>query len=434
VLTPGSPTPFEEGLRGIGDAVVELANRWSPLANSLGDVRIERIKNLGKAFREMGKGVTALADSMKQLTALSASAGAGGLSGFNLTPMLADMERLVTEAMTKLQQITDKFGYNQIKKLKQTAARLKSILESVSVDLSGIKAYKLPDLSTYFGTLFEVFDRAASMVNAIRARFGDKVITTMGEATDSIGRVFGILNTKLDVEAPRANFLDVLTVFLTAVEAGGALIIPWLERIRNTYGQTLIDEMAALSQSLTGVFDVLNVGKLFDELTTEEKLAEGAKKLPLVDVLTKILADLNLAADLILPSLQALQDKWGGVLDGVQDVSAKIKAVFGDVADAYKSAVDFASGDALDLNALATKLGKLSQATGIVLAGVTAPTFGALPGLAGAAAGAGGAATTPMQLTVNIYGADGARQGSYTETVNDARQVDIRLSESLGAA
>jgi hypothetical protein len=122
------------------------------------------------------------------------------------------------------------------------------------------------------------------------------------------------------------------------------------------------------------------------------------------------------------------------VLDGVQDVSAKIKAVFGDVADAYKSAVDFASGDALDLNALATKLGKLSQATGIVLAGVTAPTFGALPGLAGAAAGAGGAATTPMQLTVNIYGADGARQGSYTETVNDARQVDIRLSESLGAA
>lgn len=431
VLTPGSPTPMEEGLRGIADAVVVLTTYWMDMASGMSAGQAATIKNIGSAFKDMGKGVKELAGSIKELTQAQASGGSS-LEGFDINPWLEQLDRITSVAMTKIQQIIERIGYNKIHKLKLTAGRLREIVQAVVIDFSAMKETKLPDLDTWFGQLWDVFDRAATLVNRVRDRVGNNdLIKKMAEAAQSIAGVFTIIAVKLDVEAPGLWFLEKLDVFLVALEAAGDVLIPRLRALREKWGGTIIDEAADVSSRLGGVFDVLSVSQTFADLTTEDKLDEDAIKVPLADALDKLLADLSLAADKIIPELLTIKDKWGLVLETVQQVGNLLRDVFGGVAEAYQSAVDFSTGDTLDLNALSSKLSSLGAATAIVMGAMTAPIYTAAPGLAGVN---GGAAASPTAITVNIYGADGALRASYTEETNDAHQVDIQLSEALGAA
>lgn len=433
VLTPGSPTPMEEGLRGIGDAVAALTTQWMNMAAGMGAGQAATIKNIGSAFKDMGKGVKELAGAIKELTTAQGMGGASSLGSFDITPWLEQLDRITSVAMAKIAEITERIGYNKIHKLKLTAARLKEIVQAVLIDFSAMKETALPNLDTWFGQLWDVFDRAATMVNRVRDRVGNNtLIKAMAEAAQSIAGVFAIIQVDLSLDTPGLFFMEKLTGFLANIEAGADFLIPEIRRLGDKWGGTVIDQAADLSQRLSGVFDILGVSSLFKDLTTQDVAdPEKTVTVPLLDVITQMMADLELAADAILPGLQTIQDKWGLVLEGVQATAQLLRDVFGGVGEAYKSALDFAAGDTLDLSALSDKLLSLNSATALVLQGVALPTLTAAPGLA---ATAGGAAAMPTAITVNIYGADGGLRASYTEETNDARVVDIKLSEALGAA
>jgi hypothetical protein len=105
--------------------------------------------------------------------------------------------------------------------------------------------------------------------------------------------------------------------------------------------------------------------------------------------------------------------------------------VFGGIGDAYKSAVEFASGQSLNLGAFTAKLNQLNRAAGLVVAtppGATAPPTPT-------PANGGGTATpgAPRGVTINLI-INGILSGTFTGEMDDAGNVDVQLGNLMATA
>ena len=198
VLTPGSPTPFENGLTGIGDALVMVTDRFFAFATSVSPERAKTMKDVGGSLKDLAKAIGEVVGSMLKLNATAGPSSGGADLMTKFKAHLGLFEQVGRVAMESVQQIWDEFGYNRIHKLKLTSGRIREIIESVLVDLSGITERKLPDLGMWFGQLKEVFAYAADMVGSAIAKFGAKKLADMAEAAGSIAGIYQVINAGLD--------------------------------------------------------------------------------------------------------------------------------------------------------------------------------------------------------------------------------------------
>lgn len=555
VLTPGSPTPFEMGLRGIGEALVDVTRLMLSFADS---VKPEQ----AKIFKKISDGVQDLVSAFKDLMQMGDALTLPPLSDVSgwADQFVAIAEVLISAVM----QVQERFGRNVIHKAKTDARKVGQIIERMSVDFSAIKHYDLPDLRVYGDQLVAVASTLVEAVYLVRRKFGGDTLQKAMEAAEMIGKImlilgvemvlgemqdsfvealapwlaaldagidsivttlqsilarwgkdalsaaaataevvkrivgflggnlvvgelqenfaellgpwlatldastdqilttlsgiaerwerevieelakvgealtkaFGVLGIKMDAEAPGLFFVERLYKLLGGLEEGAEILIPWLQRMATRWGVEVLEEAGKVSKALAGVFDVLKVGEILEKVGIQEELKDGQTRLPFLVAIEKVLTEMDLGADLIIPALMAMKDKWGAVLDEVRQVATIIKDVFGGVGDAYKAMLDFSTGDTLDLSSVAAKLAQMSQAAGLVMTGAMMPTlgeprYGALAPAAGATVGGSAGPSAPGMITINLWGVDGGLISSYTQDYNDAGQVDIRMGEQM---
>jgi hypothetical protein len=206
------------------------------------------------------------------------------------------------------------------------------------------------------------------------------MVKTAAEVAKPVAELFAVLGVDLAKLVPAPpNFGALFAGFLSALGAAAAMLIPALRQIRAVYGGEVLTEAAETAGLLRTIMDVLGLGQAFADLAKPEN-AIGNNVGALV---TKVLDALTKATAVLVPGLTAIQTMWGGALEKVKQIAETMKAVFGGMAEAYKSAVEFATGDALNLGAFAARIAALNAAAGLAIAAAmpTAPT--ATPGAAG---------------------------------------------------
>lgn len=326
-------------------------------------------------------------------------ASAEGWSVDALRGQVDAVEMVLAYAIDRFQHLQNLFGYDKIKTLQNTAKRFTVILGAVMVDLSGVKDLEIPDVGAWFATLERVFGLAMTMLARINAQYGKAMLEEVAAASGLVTQVLGVLGANLEITPPPVNFPIVLAAFLAAVAAGAPLIIDALMDVQGAYGDVL-GEAATAADSLNKVMGTLGIGKLIDELTLTKKLEKGEKRLPFIKALTALLADLSKGADILIPAMLALDAKYGGVLEIVTSVTDKIKAAFGGVADAAKSAGEIA-GAKFNLKDFGAGLARFQKATALTANAFAGPQMA----MTGGAAGGGGAtfpSTITMRLTLDI--------------------------------
>lgn len=261
VLTPGSPTPFEQGLVGVGDALVMVTDRFFAFATAVSPERAKAMKDVGSSLKDLAKAIGEVVGSMMTLNATQGPGNAVDI-GAKFEAYLLQFEQIGTAALEKVQQIWDEFGYKRIHKLKLTAGRIREIIEGVMIDLSGVTERKLPPLDVWFQQLRDVFAYSADMVASAIAEFGAKKLADMAQAAANVSAMYqviwsGLADIKVNTDPEWRTAFVLLMDQLTFL---GGLIVGWLggfeQSVRNMIANAA--EVATNVKELWGVFFDLN--------------------------------------------------------------------------------------------------------------------------------------------------------------------------------
>jgi hypothetical protein len=518
------------------------------------------MKNVASAFKDMAKGVDELVGSIAKLQAMQPPT-AGSTNADMFGAWLDQFLILAEMAMTRIEAVIEAFGYKRIHKLRLTARRMKEIIESVMVDLSGITERNLPDLDVWFGQLHEVFNRAAWFIESIRAKYSNNMLEKMAEVAANVQAMFAVMQVSLedvkpiespdwqaqieayfgqliplagmivawlggfsqsvrnmianaaetaanvsqlwqvftdlskiapstsetfmddaalyvqqlmvvgglivawlssigaeaqemvkgaaDIAEPVAKVFDILGVdlsqvvppapnfmalfmgFLAALSQAAELLIPYLEQLRATFGQDVLDAAAKTAEAVKTIFEVLGVGQMFADLVDLSKVSVGT-------LMTQLVAKLGEGLDVLVPALQTIQSKWGSTLESVKGVAETIKGVISSIAEIITQINDMVAKGIPTPEQLGATFAQLSAFMGAAATGAAgmttvtpaapagplpvSPTGGIVGG--GAPTGTNGDITLHLDIKVN-----GEPFQTLTQRLTLGRTMDITLGE-----
>jgi len=253
------------------------------------------------------------------------------------------------------------------------------------------------------------------------------MILSASAAAEPLSKVFGILSVGITAMVPAPpNFAALFAGFLGALAIGASQLVPFLRDLKAGPLGAALTEAAETSGLLKTIMDVLGLGQLFADLGDPKK-AIGNNVEGLV---TKVVSALTRSTAILVPALQSIQNQWGAALESVKAVAENMKAVFGGVSDAYKSAIEFSTGKTLNLSAFTAKLNQLNKAAGLVVAtppGATSAT-GETPTGGGTAT-----PTAPRGVTINLI-INGILSDTFTGEMDDAGNVDVQLGNLMATA
>jgi len=199
-IEPGSPTPLEIGFRGITDSLGPLIIAMREFASSVTESQAKALKNMAKAMKELATGIVRLAEASQ----MGGPLGGGGMA--SIEAQLMDFERFALVSMARIEVIVDAIGYNRIKKLRLTARRLREIIESVIIDLSGIALYELPDMKAWGDQFVAVAFAVESAIHEVRAELGMGTLEKSAEAGSLIRSIIGIIKPAIDAMVDLAEY------------------------------------------------------------------------------------------------------------------------------------------------------------------------------------------------------------------------------------
>ena len=339
-LTPGSPTPMENGLRGIAAALGPVVDQMFEFAKSMSGPQAAAMKNVGSAFKDLAKGIDEMAGALHKIGEFEGTGGStAGFGGW-----LDQFAEVAMLAATKIEQIIEVIGYNRIHKLKLTAGRLNEVIRTVLVDLSAIKERQLPDLTVWFNQLQDVFQRAVVVMNAIHGKWGLAVIDRAAQVAALAGQVLQILGTELGKAVPPPlNFEQTLADFLWGLGLAVDALVPYLSGLYVTLGGPVLNEAVKCAEALTAVVGVLGLATVITDLSKAEALLTT----DFAPLIVALLAALLLATDLIVPMLDDIRVRWDETLgnaSGAADAVAKVLGILGvDLTKIIPPPVNFAA-------------------------------------------------------------------------------------------
>ncbi|AZF90304.1 MAG: tail tape measure protein [Phage 5P_3] len=260
-ITGGLVQGVDSGGSSIADALMQVSEYFMRFAQSTDEATAKRMKSVASAFKDMSKGVDELVGSIAKLQQMQPP-GAGATNADMFGAWLDQFLVLAEMAMTRIDQVIEAFGYNRIKKLKHTAGRLRSIIESVMVDLSGMTERKLPPLDVWFGQLHEVFNHAAGFVAGIRAKYSNRMLDDMAAAAASVAAIYVVIDQDLEKIKPRTDpgWREAFALTIEQLTSLAAMLVGWLggfsQSVRNMIANAA--EVATNVKELWGVFFDLN--------------------------------------------------------------------------------------------------------------------------------------------------------------------------------
>lgn len=189
-----------EGGAGVADALMEISSYFMDFASSISDATAKRIKNVGSAFKDMGKGVDEIVGALSKLQdwGQESTGGAFSFPGMDIIMAAVDQFLAISEGMmVRIEEVISEIGYNRIHKLKLTARRLKEIVEAITIDMSGIKLADVPDIPTYFGQVFDVIHRSVAIAYEAQQKYGQGKLDIFAKIASSISQLYAIMSVEL---------------------------------------------------------------------------------------------------------------------------------------------------------------------------------------------------------------------------------------------
>lgn len=300
------------GIQSPSTVFLEIGlNMMEGLSEGIDEGQAKVMKNLAKTVKEL---VTAFG----RLLGINAAAA----SNSNVTAILANLESTVLQMMATIERIIATVGYDRIHKLKLTARRLREILESVLVDLSGIKDYDMSGLPQWAEDVENVLNHVLQIMERTRAKYGDKLLEVFSILAGYLSQVFSLAQS-IDFEAMQPlegeNWADRLILWAQQAEFGGSLLVDWLNRIPQTWQLILakLAELAGYVSQIYGIASQIDLSKMLP-------LDAGNWRA----LLRKWMRQVEFAGSLLVDWLNRIPQTWRDILAGFGDLLTHVRSVF----------------------------------------------------------------------------------------------------------
>jgi hypothetical protein len=252
-LTPGSPTPLETAMWGLGDALNEVVNRFIEMSHNIS-------VDEAKTFEKMADGIKDMSIAMKGFAEVAGSmAGAGG-GTLDFGAYMDWLAGALETALTRVQELVDRYGgYNDVKDLAKLARRLREVLDAVIVDLSGVKESELGSFLLVFVQLREIFDRAAGMIHDIRSEYGERTLRELSKLQEPIAAIMSLGKfdgTQVPV-SDAENYAQIVDAHFSQLETVLNRATDWLGNLSGE-AQAIIAKAAAVAPNVQAVAGVVS--------------------------------------------------------------------------------------------------------------------------------------------------------------------------------
>lgn len=308
---------------GVGDALMQVSEYFMMFAQSVTPAQAKTMKDVASAFKDMGKGVDELVGSFAKLYEM----GEGGMLAGNTFPTLeqitAALDQFLAIAdvlMARIQGVIDAIGYDKIHKLRLTARRLSELISVLLIDLSPLTKKYIINFAI-FDQLHQAFLHAAGLINQVRAKFSDKMLTDMTAVASNIKGVVSVIEIDVSKVVPSKNprWMADLALLITQIQALVDAVVGWLgdmtQSARNAIAQGA-KNAALIKELYTVLISPADVIKPYASKTWQAELALTVEQIAaLVTELAAWLGAITGDALDVLTNAAAAADAMKGVLD-----------------------------------------------------------------------------------------------------------------------
>ena len=336
-LTPGSPTPLETGLVGIGEAMLGVVEQFVQFGASLKGVNLDNLQRFGLAVRDIAKDLKDLASAFHQMNKVEKTEG--GIPSLELwanalKESIIRFSRAITEAAKEVKTSTINNARELAKKIEEIFELLRT-LGSVLNDLNTVET--IPDMRPFADALRDMVVMVTNAISAAVAEVGEKAIRAAEKLADEIENLIGLIGPAVQAPGAMAELQEV-----TDLRGKGAILeeainifVYYINRVAEFWATVALDTAVAFSE---------NAQKIIQLIGPAAQTVGAIADMPEVADLRERGVSLEAAINIFVYHIQRAAEFWKGVaLDAAVSFSesaGKIIALIGPAVQAVTAMLD----------------------------------------------------------------------------------------------
>jgi len=313
VLTPGSPTPFEQGLTGIGHALESVTREMVAFANSITYEQAKQFEKVSDAIEDLAQAFLMFADVSIKLPEINRVK--------DWAAQFVAIGQVLIEAVAGI-------GYveSYIRKMKSNAVRIGDMMQAMIVDMSDIKIYPLPDLRAWGQQVFDVAMNIIRVVQEVKDYLGSsRAVDLMAELAGKINEILALKDVDFS-KMTIAEHLPDLNTWSDQVLQVGMTIVNTIIELDRQLGGTALESAAGMADSAGKIMDFVDKGTGaiksmadYGEVETRDVVAKMGNFAANVWEIARSL--INMSQDMELEATQAAAE----ILKAAQDILGFVK-------------------------------------------------------------------------------------------------------------
>ncbi len=287
---------------------------------------------------------------------------------------------MIMKVIGVLEFVEKELGKDAIEAAAGISDDLKKVAGILGID--AIKAVQTlvnaewPDLTAWGARLYAMFVAAKDVLEDVYDRVGPDLLEAVAGIASDFTEVMSILTIGMGVERAGPNFLARVVKHLENLELAAPLVQAALQKIKGEWDS--LDQMAEdaeIAETLNKVFRILDLGEMFAGLEIQKGLGKDESRLPLMQVIDRILMQMKEAAPKLRDELRAVADIFGDALEDSVIIAERLAAVFQALQKVVETGASMAGEEGWRLESVKRMIGEIAEASAAVST-IPEPTFG----------------------------------------------------------
>mgnify|MGYP001008610364 CR=1 FL=1 len=342
-LTPGSPTPLELGLIGIGEAFQQVVIELARFGAELKSGKIDNVMRFGSAIDAFSKAIKDLGKAFEIMRKVESSGGVPDLSAWanTLKESIVLFSIALRDAAKEVREKTIRYAQDMAGRVEQIFEMLQVMAQTL-VMLNEVTT--IPDLGPFGAALKQAILVVTSAIMEAAQQLGDQALKSAAKLAGDVEKIIGVIGPAVQALGSMAEMKEVedLRGKGERLEEAINIFVYYINRVAQFWATTALETAVKFSE---------NAQKIIGLVGPACQAVGAIAEMPEVADLRDRGANLEAAINIFVYYIQKAAEFWAGVaLDAAVSFSesaGKIIALIGPAVQAVTAMLDMPEIDGL---------------------------------------------------------------------------------------
>lgn len=335
-LTPGSPTPLETGLIGIGEAFQQVIIELARFGAELKSGKIDNVMRFGAAIDAFSKAIKDLGKAFEIMRKVESSGGVPDLSAWanTLKESIVLFSIALRDAAKEVREKTIRYAQDMAGRVEQIFEMLQVMAQTL-VMLNEVTS--IPDMGPFGAALKQAILVVTSAITEAAQQLGEQALKSAAKLAGDVEKTIGVIGPAVQALGSMAEMKEVedLRGKGERLEEAINIFIYYINRVAQFWATTALSTAVAFSE---------NAQKIIGLVGPACQAVGAIAEMPEVADLRERGVALEAAINIFVYYIQRAAEFWAGVaLDAAVSFSesaGKIIALIGPAVQAVTAMLD----------------------------------------------------------------------------------------------